>query len=164
VRFPAIALAYLLVYAAGASLLRDYPFARSIFGNIGLLAPAIAVCIIVLRRRSEWRGCQRLFWDAVGVGVALWVIGHLGWAFEEFALGHSGWLRWHTLFSLCGGISGIECLCSHVGEPLVVWTSGSLARIQLLARGSSGRDREEEEEEEEAARRRRTHATHVDLR
>lgn len=103
-RFSAIGLSYLLLYAAGAWLLRAHPFARSIFGHLGLLIPAVTVCVLVVKRREQWRGCQRLFWDAVAVGVGLWIVGHLGWAFEEVVLGRSGWLRWHTLFSLCGGI------------------------------------------------------------
>ena len=114
---PLVALAYLLLYVVGASLLREQPLARSVFGNIGLLIPPLAVCAIVLKRRLEWQGCQRLFWDAVAVGVGLWVTGHLGWAFEELVLGNAGWLRWHTLFSLCGGIFPLIALLArpHLG-------------------------------------------------
>lgn len=114
---PVVGLAYLLVYAVGAWALRDYPFARSVFGNIGLLIPAVLVCVVIARRRQHWRGCQRLFWDTVGLGVGLWITGHLGWAFEELAFGHGGWLRWHTLFSLCGGIFPLIALLArpHLG-------------------------------------------------
>ena len=116
-RFPIIALAYLLLYALGALLLREQPLARSIFGNVGLLIPPIAVAVVVWKRRLEWQGCQRLFWDAVAIGAGLWVIGHLGWAFEEFVLGSGGWLRWHTLFSLCGGVFPLIALLArpHLG-------------------------------------------------
>ena len=117
-RLPVLGLAFLLLYASGAWALRDYPFARSLFGNIGLLIPAIAVCVIVARRRREWQGCQRLFWDAFGAGVGLWIIGHLGWAFEEMVLGQAGWLRWHTLFSLCGAVFPLIALLArpHLGS------------------------------------------------
>lgn len=116
-RFPLIALGYLLLYVLAAALLREQPLARSVVGNFGLLLPPVAVCLIVLKRRREWQGCQRLFWDTVAVGVSLWVIGHLGWAFEELARGSGGWLRWHTLFSLCGGIFPLIALLArpHLG-------------------------------------------------
>ena len=103
-RFPAIGLAYLLLYAAGASLLREHPVARSIFGSIGIILPAISMFAVVLYRRRQWQGCQRLFWDAAALGVLVWVAGYAGWAIEEVTSGQVGWLRWHTLLSLCGGI------------------------------------------------------------
>ena len=106
-----------MVYAAGAWLLREQPFARSVFGSIGLLVPALTVCVLIASRRRQWQGCQRLFWDTLGAGVALWAIGHLGWAFEELVSGHAGWLRWHTLFSLCGAIFPLIALLArpHLG-------------------------------------------------
>ncbi|MBA3640401.1 MAG: PAS domain S-box protein [Acidobacteria bacterium] len=87
------------------------------FGNVGLLIPPLAVCGIVLKRQWDWQGCHRLFWDAIAVGAGLWVVGHLGWAFEEIVLGNGGWLRWHTLFSLCGGILPLIALLArpHLG-------------------------------------------------
>jgi hypothetical protein len=42
--------------------------------------------------------------------MALWIIGHLGWAFEDLVLKQQSWLRWHTVFSLCGGIGPLIAL------------------------------------------------------
>ena len=101
------------MYAAVGWVLRDHPLALSLFGNAGLLAPPITVCVLVLRRRSRWVGCQRLFWDTVGISVALWCIGHLGWAFDEIVRGRQSWLQWHTLFSLCGEIGPLIALLAR---------------------------------------------------
>ena len=59
---------------------------------------------------ASWAGCHRLFWDTFAIGVGLWVIGHLGWAFEDLILQRQSWVRWHTIFSLCGGIGPLIAL------------------------------------------------------
>ena len=105
-----LGLAYLVAYVAIGWLLRDHALARSIFGDIGLLIPPLGVCAVILRRRRVWRGCQRLFWDTFAIGVGLWIIGHIGWTFEDLVLGRQSWLRWHTVFSLCGGIGPLIAL------------------------------------------------------
>ena len=69
-----IGLGYVLAYAAMGWLLRDHALARSIFGMVGLLVPPIGVCVVILRRRAEWAGCQRLFWDTFAIGVGFWII------------------------------------------------------------------------------------------
>ena len=104
---------YILVYAAIGWLLRDQPLALSIFGDIGLLVPALAVSAAILRRRRVWRGCHRLFWDTVAIGVGLWIVGHLGWTFEDLFLKRQSWLQWHTVFSLCGGICPLIALLAR---------------------------------------------------
>ena len=108
--YLSIGVGYVLVYAAVGWLLRAHPFALSIFGNLGLLLPPIAVCAVILHRRSRWAGCHRLFWDTFAIGVGLWIIGHLGWAFEDLILKRQSWVQWHTVFSLCGGIAPLIAL------------------------------------------------------
>ena len=108
--YLSLGLGYIVAYVAIGWLLRDHALALSIFGDIGLLIPPLAICTIILRRRPRWRGCHRLFWDAVAIGMALWMIGHLGWAFEDLVLKRQSWLRWHTVFSLCGGIGPLIAL------------------------------------------------------
>ena len=98
-----IGLGYIAVYVALGWELREHPFARSIFGNIGVTLPAITVVAIVLRRRRLWTGRQRLFWEVIAIGMALWTVGHFGWAFGELAVGRPSWVQWHTLFSCSGG-------------------------------------------------------------
>jgi len=110
VLYLSLGLGYIVVYAAIGWLLRDHALALSIFGDVCLLIPPAAVCTVIMRRRHAWRGCQRLFWDTVAIGTALWMIGHFGWAFEDLVLKRQAWLRWHTVFSLCGGIGPLIAL------------------------------------------------------
>jgi PAS domain S-box-containing protein len=110
VLYLSLGLGYIVAYVAIGWLLRGHALALSIFGDIGLLIPPLAVCVVILRRRRSWQGCHRLFWDAVAIGMALWIIGHLGWAFEDLVLKQQSWLRWHTVFSLCGGIGPLIAL------------------------------------------------------
>jgi PAS domain S-box-containing protein len=105
-----IGLGYVLAYAAIGWLLRDRALALSIFGLVGLLLPPIGVCLVILRRRAQWAGCHRLFWDTFAIGVGLWIIGHLGWAFEDLLLKRQSWVQWHTVFSLFGGIGPLIAL------------------------------------------------------
>jgi PAS domain S-box-containing protein len=110
VPYVAIGLGYLCLYATGAWLLGPQHPLRPIFGNLGLLIPPFLVCAVIARRRRHWFGCQRLFWDTIAVGAALWMIGHVGWAIEEIVFGRQSWLQWHTVFSLCGGICPLIAL------------------------------------------------------
>jgi PAS domain S-box-containing protein len=108
---------YVGVYVLLAAVFRGHRLAQSIFGNIGLLIPAITLCVIILRRRSEWRGAQRLFWDACLLGMVLWCVGHVGWAFSDLVLQQVSWVQWHALFSLCGGLGLLVALLArpHLG-------------------------------------------------
>ena len=105
-----IALAYIAVYAVIGALLGGGATVRPLFGNIFLVLPAIATCAVILWRRRRWACCHRLFWDAFGIGLALWVIGHFGWAYETYVRKQHAWVQWHTLFSLCGGIGPLIAL------------------------------------------------------
>jgi PAS domain S-box-containing protein len=110
VSYLGIGFVYLIVYVAIAQAIAGFPMARSLYGAAGLLLPASAVVAVVLRRRREWAGCQRLFWDTIAIGMLLWSIGHVGWAFSEIVFRESSWLQWHTLFSLCGGAAPLIAL------------------------------------------------------
>jgi PAS domain S-box-containing protein len=110
VLYPAIGFAYVVVYAVVGVLLRSHASALAFFGSIFLLLPALATCAAILWRRRNWSGCHRLFWDAFAIGLALWVIGHLGWAYEAYVRKQPTWVQWHTLFSLCAGIAPLIAL------------------------------------------------------
>ena len=105
-----IGIAYVVVYAVIGGLLRNHASAMAVFATVGLLIPALGICGAILWRRRRWIGCHRLFWDAFGIGLALWSIGHLGWAYETYVHQHQVWVQWHTLFSLCGGIGPLIAL------------------------------------------------------
>jgi PAS domain S-box-containing protein len=135
--YLSIGLGYAVVYATVGWALADHPLALSLFGNAGLLIPPIAVCIVILRRRRHWSGCHRLFWDTVAISAGLWVIGHLGWAFEDIVLRRQSWLQWHTVFSLCGGIGPLIALFARPHRGVRADAVGSvglvLASYGLLA-------------------------------
>jgi PAS domain S-box-containing protein len=67
----------------------------------------------VLRRRGEWAGCQRLFFDLIAVSLVLWILGHFGWAYDELLYQEQTWLKWHTLFSLCAGFGPLVALLAR---------------------------------------------------
>jgi hypothetical protein len=112
--YLSLGLGYILVYAAIGWLLRDQPLALSVFGDIDLLIPPLAVCAVILRRRRAWRGCHRLFWDTVAIGVGLWIVGHLGWTFEHLFLKRQSWLS-GTRFSACA-VASARSLRSSPGR------------------------------------------------
>jgi two-component system NtrC family sensor kinase len=89
------------------------PLALSLFGNACLIASAALVAIVILRRRRDWAGSQRLFWDVIGVAMALWIIGHIGWAYDQLVFHEQSWLKWHTIFSICAGIGPLIALLAR---------------------------------------------------
>ncbi len=103
----------MLLYALLGVIFRGHPRAQSIYGNIGLLLPALTFCAVVVRRRREWAGAHRLFWDAFLIGIVLWSLGHVGWAFSDLVLNRPAWVQWHTMFSLCGGIGPLVALIAR---------------------------------------------------
>ncbi len=112
-----IGLAYLILYIVAGWTLRDHPLAMSIFGNIGLVCSAFLAVAAVVRRRRDWTGCQRVFWDTFAIGIIVWVVGHFGWAYGELIERRPSWLEWHTIFSLCGGLGPLIALIArpHLG-------------------------------------------------
>ncbi len=102
-----LGLALFLAYSVAGWARQESSLALSIFGNVCLIASAALVPIVILRRRREWAGSQRLFWDVIGVAMTLWIIGHVGWISD-----HS-WLKWHTIFSICGGIGPLIALLAR---------------------------------------------------
>ena len=128
------ALVCLAAYGFAGWALRPYPFARSLLGNIVLLATAGLVVITIWSRRSSWAGCQRLFWDLFAIGMALWFVGHIGWAYGELVLRDPSWLRWHTIFSLCGGIAPVIALLARPHRGIRAYAVGTTA-LELAATG-----------------------------
>jgi two-component system NtrC family sensor kinase len=118
-------------------LLGPYPLARSIFGNTALILTASLVPIIVLRRRRQWAGCQRLFWDVLALSMVMWIVGHFGWAYDQLRFHEQSWLKWHTLFSLCAGFGPLVALLArpHLGprRGIVAPIAMTIAAYCLLA-------------------------------
>jgi two-component system NtrC family sensor kinase len=69
--------------------------------------------VVIVRRRQDWRGAQRLFWDTFLLGLVLWLIGHAGWVFTQQVLQRPGWVQWHTIFSLCGATAPLIALLAR---------------------------------------------------
>ena len=127
-----VGFAYVVLYAVIGGVLRNHASALAIFGTIFLPLPAIATCAAILWRRRRWIGCQRLFWDTVGIGLALWTIGHLGWAYETYVRKHEAWVQWHTLFSLCAGIAPLIALFARPHRGARPY---ALAKVSFLLAG-----------------------------
>ena len=107
---------YVVVYLGVSALLGTHPVARTVVANSLLVALAGSVCVVVFRRRQEWQGTQRMFWDAIADGMAMWCIGAVGFTISGLT-GHRSWVQWHTMFSLCGGIGPVVALLArpHLG-------------------------------------------------
>jgi PAS domain S-box-containing protein len=128
---------YVLAYAALAWMFAGHPTAQAIYGNLGILLPPLALCLVILRRRSQWLGHQRLFWDAFFAGMVLWMLGHLGWAYGEWRVERPAWVQWHTIFSLCGGMGPLVALIARPHRGARESTSGATA-VDLVSYATLG--------------------------
>jgi PAS domain S-box-containing protein len=125
-RYLVFGIVYVAVYLGAGALLAEYSLARILVANTMLTALAGSVCVVVLRRRHEWEGTQRMFWDAFAAGMAMWCIGEVGFTVTAVT-GERSWVQWHTMFSLCGGIGPVVALLArpHLGpRKSAVWTTG----------------------------------------
>jgi PAS domain S-box-containing protein len=129
-------LSFILMHLAAGWVLRGHPFAQSLFGNVSLILTAALMPAVVFWRRREWTGCQRLFWDVLAIAILLWIVGHLGWAYDQLVLQEQSWLKWHTIFSLCAGIGPLIALLAkpHLGPRtgMVAPVSMTIAAYCLL--------------------------------
>ncbi len=107
-------LLYCALYALTGWLLSGYPGAAQIFGNVAIfVAPGLVVWVI-LRRRRDWAGCQWLFWATMLLGVSLWALGQMGWAFNELLFGRElPWLQWHSILQLFGSVAPLLALLAR---------------------------------------------------
>ncbi len=104
-----LGIAYTAVYLGAGALLGEHVLARTVVANALLLLLGAAPCVVVLRRRREWEGTQRLFWDAFAAGMAMWCVGMVGFTVSTIT-DHRTWVQWHTMFSLCGGIGPLVAI------------------------------------------------------
>jgi PAS domain S-box-containing protein len=103
---------YAVVYLGVTALLGGHPLARTIVASSLLLGLAGSVCAVVIVRRRAWEGTQRMFWDAIAAGMAMWCIGEIGFTISGLT-GQRSWVQWHTMFSLCGGIGPVIALLAR---------------------------------------------------
>jgi PAS domain S-box-containing protein len=125
-RYLVFAILYVGVYLGAAALLGGHPLARTVVANTLQFLLAASICAAVLRRRRDWEGTQRLFWDAFAAGIAMWCIGQVGFTISSLT-GERTWVQWHTMFSLCGGIGPVVALLArpHRGaRKNAVWAVG----------------------------------------
>ena len=108
-RYLIVGILYIGAYLAAGALLEAHAIARAVVANTMLLLLAGSVCVVVVRRRREWEGTHRLFWDAFAAGMAMWCVGEIGFTISSIT-GHRSWIQWHTMFSLCGGIGPLVAL------------------------------------------------------
>jgi PAS domain S-box-containing protein len=125
-RYLFFGILYTAVYLGAGALLGGHPAVRTIVANSLLLFLASSVCLVVLRRRREWEGTQRLFWDAFAAGMAMWCVGEIGFTITSIT-DHRSWVQWHTMFSLCGGIGPVVAMLAvpHLGtRKSAAWAVG----------------------------------------
>src|SRR5215204_1816297 len=121
-------LVYAAVYAGLVSALSDREWARLVVGNIGLLLPPLALLAALLQRRSAWRGRQAVFFAALGAWAALWLVGQIGWAYDElFAATSLPWFKWHIILQLCGSALPLIALVAWPHRDNVTETSITVA-------------------------------------
>ena len=115
-RYLAYGILYIAAHLTAGALLAEHPLARTLVANTMLTALAGSVCAVVIRRRQEWDGTQRLFWIGFASGMAMWSIGQAGFTYNTLT-GERSWVQWHTMFSLCGGIGPVVALIArpHLG-------------------------------------------------
>ena len=104
-----IGILYVAVYLGAGVLLTGHAFAEMLTSSTLLLLLAGSVCGIILWRRRDWEGTQRLFWEAIAAGMAMWIIGQIGFTLTNLTAQRS-WVQWHTMFSLSGGIGPVVAL------------------------------------------------------
>ena len=125
-RYLFLGILYTVVYLGAGALLDAHPLVRTVVANTLLLLLAGSVCVVVLRRRREWEGTHRLFWDAFAAGMAMWCVGEIGFTISSIT-DHRTWVQWHTMFSLCGGIGPLVALLAlpHRGpRKTAAWAVG----------------------------------------
>ncbi|HEY2432732.1 MAG TPA: PAS domain S-box protein [Vicinamibacterales bacterium] len=110
--FLIFAILYTLVYLAAGVGLAAYPLVRIVVADALLILLVLTVCAVIFRRRRDWEGTHRLFWDAAAAGFLLWCIGECGFAVNSVSAEVS-WVQWHTMFSLCGGIGPVVALLAR---------------------------------------------------
>ena len=117
---------YVTAYLGAGAVLAEHALARAVVANTLLMVLPAAFCAVVLRRRDEWEGTQRMFWETFAVGLAMWCIGQVGFTSNTLT-GHRSWVQWHTMFSLCAGIGPVVAMLArpYLGpRKAVVWATG----------------------------------------
>ena len=103
---------YVTAYLAAGALLAEHALVRPLVANTLLMVLPAGFCLVVLRRRNEWDGTQRMFWETFAAGLALWCIGQVGFTINTLT-GQRSWVQWHTMFSLCGGIGPVVAMLAR---------------------------------------------------
>ncbi len=115
-----VGLLYAGVYAALVSALANSPHARLLIGNAALLPPPLALMVVIVRSRRRWTGHQAVFWAAIGMWAALWLIGQVGWAIDEVLRQTPlPWFKWHLVLQLSASALPLVALVAkpHRREP-----------------------------------------------
>ena len=125
-RYLVYGILYVAAYLMAGALLAEHALARTLVANSMLTALPAGLCVVVLRRRHQWEGTQRMFWDAFAAGLGLWCIGQAGFTVQTLT-GERSWVQWHTMFSLCGGIGPVVAMLArpHLGpRKSAAWGTG----------------------------------------
>ena len=127
-RYVLFGAAYLAIYLGVGWALSGHPAGRSTVGSILLLAPFPVLAGVILARRRQWLGCQRLFWDAFAAGAVLWALGFVGrlWNGGDPTGPLTGW---HTAFTLSGSVAPILGLMARPHLGVRPYSTGAAAIV-----------------------------------
>ncbi len=110
---------YSSAYVAVGFVLAQRPVAQLWVANFGLLVSPLIPIVVVLRRRRDWTGRHRAFWEAIAVGCGLWLAGQLAWAVDELLLDRAlPFATWDIVAQLSGSMMPLLALAAwpHAGE------------------------------------------------
>ncbi len=94
-------LSYSAAYVAIVVALDSHTTARLVAGNIGLLLPPLVTLAVIVHRRNDWAGRERVFWGAMAAWAGLWFVGQSAWAIDEvFRSLPLPWFKWYLVLQL----------------------------------------------------------------
>jgi PAS domain S-box-containing protein len=115
---------YAGAYAGLITALADHEWTRMLVGEIGMLLPPLSLIFVLVRRRTDWRGRQAVFWGAMGAWSILWLIGQLAWASDELLHGTSlPWFTWPIVVQLCASALPLIALLAWPHRGVVAETA-----------------------------------------
>jgi PAS domain S-box-containing protein len=110
--FLGFGILYTAVYLACGFALGGHPYVRTVIADALLIALVLGICGVIFRRRRDWEGTHRVFWDVIAAGSIMWCVGEVGFTITSITESRS-WVQWHTMFSLCGGIGPVVALLAR---------------------------------------------------
>ena len=128
---------YTLAYVLADWLVPDGAVGKVWLRTAALSIPPALVIGAIVRRRSRWNGCQRVFWSTVAIGLVVSTVGFLGWTVDGLlAAREASSLEWHAVLALFGVVAPLLALLAqpHLGtrERAAATTAVDIAGIAVF--------------------------------